>query len=117
MTKVTEAARMRRDHRGSRSDSCERAPRRERAGEHRAGLVADAHDGADAGHGPDARSGADSGRGPEGGRETEGASEAHASRASGGQEGTRIGDTLTMMLDRLRDAAAAHDQDCAQDRD
>ena len=75
MTKVTEAARMRRDHRGSRSDHRARAPRREPAGE------------------------------------------AQASRADGGQEAPRIGDTISMMLDRLRDAAAAHDQDCAQDRD
>jgi len=65
----------------------------------------------------DAHSGADAGRGPASGRGPEGASEAQASRADGDQEATRIGDTISMMLDRLRLAAAAHDQDCAQDRD
>jgi hypothetical protein len=91
--------------------------------------VADADGGADARRVPGPRGAADGGRVPEGGRgpegdrgphggsEPEGASEAQASRADGGQEGTRIGDTLSMMLDRLRDAAAAHDQDCAQDKD
>ena len=112
MTKMTEAG-MRRDHRGGQSGSHERARRREReqAGEHRPGLAAEpgrgpgARSGAEAGRGPGARSGADGGRGTD------------ASRPDGAQEVARIGDTISMMLDRLRDAAAAHDQDCAQDRD
>jgi hypothetical protein len=105
MTKVTGAAGMRRDHRGSHSDSRELAPRRERerAGERRPGPAADA------GRGPDAASGADGGPG------ADAASGPDAVRPDGAQGAARMGDTISMMLDRLRDAAAAHDEDCAPD--